>query len=535
MSESPWELHIATVGEAGYHFTLGNPRVGALKFTDDSNPPRTVRLDVLEMARPPEDSGDLDGWLERLGRQIADGLLPPSIRSELGRLEGGHLEISTDDPEVPWECAWAEGGPLCRRVAVGRRLHVASPPASIAAPPDRRWMEMLIVTNPTGDLSEAGNEGELIRDILVREPLIRVTLLSGCEATSKKLFEALGRCRYDVFHYAGHVAQGPGAQGDHLELFDGPVSATYLAGRFHGAPEIAFVNGCKSGRSDQRGTRVAAINTRTVAGTAQAFLSAGVRSYVGTLWDVQDSAASELATSFYQEVVGGATIGSALLQARGTVAARGAVAWGAHVLFGRPTDVLVGIQPAIERQRNLRRLREAMAGGSPGRRRRAALLLGELSDAEATGALVEAMDDDSEAVQWRAVVGLAKIGSPESVQALMARLPSASPSLALHILVMLREVLSADVSAAVRALAETTTDRAVLANALITLGGTGAPLNSEFFAQHLDGDELMQLLAMEGLARIGKPALKHLYNVQPTSAELTVTKQRLVKDVEDGP
>lgn len=536
MKASLWELQIRVGTPGDYTFSLGPSNVGGLS-QERIQVPTEIRDEILEYAQPPAEGAD-EGWLQEVGTLILTSLFPKSIQSQLLRLEGVHLAISTDDPEVPWEFVWTEQGCLARRVAVARRVVVEST-ASDVSPPERGRMEMLIVTNPTSDLEAAEREGNRIRDILAGDPLIRVTTLNREEATARRLFKTLRGSRFDVFHYAGHVTQRADGHDDEfqLELASGPVSARYLAGRFSVPPEIAFINGCQSGSSTSpHGRRVTmSANTRMVTGMAEAFLSAGVRSYVGTLWDVEDLAASRLATSFYQEVVAGATMGSALLKGREAVAADGPLAWAAYVLFGQPSDVLIGIEAAVERRRNLSRLREMLKSEHEGRRRRAAILLGELADPEATEPLVKALDDPSPAVAWRAVLGLAKIGTKAALEPLVHHLPTADPRLALHILIMLRERLSPEVSGAIRGLVEQTSDRVVRANALITLGGTSDQANLDFFAARLsDDDRLIQLLAVEGLGRIGSAALDTLYTYQPDDPALQATRNRVTTAIESS-
>jgi hypothetical protein len=536
MSENLWELHVRHAGDGRYQFTLANPFVGGLIFNEAIDVPAGIRRDIVERAQPPDDAGAVEAWVGDIGEQIAEAILPKTIRAELSALAGGHLEISTEDPQVPWEFAVGADGPLLRRVGVARRMYVASPITGWTAPPDRRWLEMLLVTNPTGDLGAADDEGEGIRLILASEPLIHLTVLSGADATATKLFKLLGDRRFDIFHYAGHVSPDQGDDNSALELHDTKVTAGYLMNRFSGAPEIVFVNGCRSGlAAGEPPTRVVATGRPAVEGMAYTFLAAGVRSYVGTLWDVQDSAASAVATSFYREVVSGATMGGALLQARGGVADRGAVAYASHLLYGRATDAVIGIQPAIERQRRLRTLRTMMTGDNEGRRRRAAILLGELADADATEALAAALDDASPAVQWRAVVGLAKIGTAKAMQILLGRLPTAGNDLALHIVVMLRDRLSPALSAGLRDVVTTTDDAILRANALITLGGTGDPANVPLLTTLLDhDDDLVQLLALEALGRAGPAALRALYPYQPATATLEAVKQRVVEFLEQA-
>jgi hypothetical protein len=536
VSDSVWELDIRRRGDGGYRFTLSNSNVGGLESLDYAVP-AGIRRDVLALARPPQQPDDFDGWVRELGTRICGDLLPKKIRDQLDKLDGGHLEISTDDADVPWELAWTEKGCLAKRVAAARRVEAPIPETQAAADAGSR-LDVLVVSDPKGDLAGAAREGDEIKTMLGGDPLVQVTLVSGAEATVRRINTELSGRRFGLIHYAGHVRHTADDQSV-FELSDGPAPADWLADKLSKfPPEVVFVNGCQSaapGRADPDPDESGGLKTHAVAGMAERFLAVGVRGYVGTLWDVPDTAALGFATTFYSSLLNASTVGAAVVAARAAVDDRGAVGWAAHLLFGRPDDVLAGIQPAIQRRQRLRHLRDLLRSDKEALRRRAAIRLGELADPEATASLVEALDDDSPAVVWRSVLGLAKIGTPQALAALVERLPKAEPSLAVHMLVMLRERPSPDLAPAIRALVEQSPDRVVRANALITLGGTGDPANIEVLKRHLDDDDrLLQLLAIEGLGRIGRPALGPLYTYDPDDQTLETVRRRVVAEVERG-
>ena len=71
---------------------------------------------------------------------------------------------------------------------------------------------------------------------------------------------------------------------------------------------------------------------------ARAFLYAGARTVVATLWDVGDADSLDLMDGFYRRIVDGAAIAPALTGAQRELIALGAPprAWAAYVVTGRP-------------------------------------------------------------------------------------------------------------------------------------------------------------------------------------------------------
>ena len=89
-------------------------------------------------------------------------------------------------------------------------------------------------------------------------------------------------------------------------------------------PCLVFFNACEAGRVRgqlARGSKLprAKHPIQESVGLAEAFLRGGVANYLGTYWPVGDAAAEAFATTFYNGLVGGQSIGQALSAGRAKV------------------------------------------------------------------------------------------------------------------------------------------------------------------------------------------------------------------------
>jgi adenylate cyclase len=100
---------------------------------------------------------------------------------------------------------------------------------------------------------------------------------------------------------------------------------------------LVFSNSCQAGVTAvwQEGYRAEG----QAFGIGSAFLLAGVRNYVGTLWAVQDEESFLFATAFYRNLTAGAILGEALRAARQTVISQRGLpnlTWANYLLYGDP-------------------------------------------------------------------------------------------------------------------------------------------------------------------------------------------------------
>lgn len=178
----------------------------------------------------------------------------------------------------------------------------------------------VVLADAKGDLPAASAEGREVGRALGG------AVHTGGAATAGRLREASGA---RVLHLATHTGLGP--RGPWLGLADRRVPAVEIvSGRI--GPPLAVLASCASGTRPGR-PMWGSLGT--------AFLAAGSRSVLASLWSVEDKKARELVIRFYAEG-GAADPASALARTQRVAISRGASpnSWAAFVLFGsdRPSS-----------------------------------------------------------------------------------------------------------------------------------------------------------------------------------------------------
>jgi CHAT domain-containing protein len=234
-------------------------------------------------------------------------------------------------------------------------------PTSTQRAGDDGKLRVLLVADPSGDLEGATHECNQVGRILEEGPLAdRLTVeLVDASTDSFTLRSKMRRCH--ILHFAGHgvYAARPGdlsqtgwlvrGRMDALESAD-VLRASALDGFWtDAAPRLVFANACDSGRGNHEAAHRRPHSDAAI-GLAQAFLAAGVDSYVGTIWQAPDDETTiAFARTFYEELVAGRTVSQALMMARNKSAAQFGdedLTWARYVLFGDPLTQLSAGSPA---------------------------------------------------------------------------------------------------------------------------------------------------------------------------------------------
>jgi CHAT domain-containing protein len=260
--------------------------------------------------------------------------LPAELQRELGRGDVLTLELDEALVALPWELAFDGADFLCRRLSLGRVVSTGQARRG----DERRGVGtparvLVLAADPRADLPEVRAEGEAIVDALEANAAVRTRL----QTAPDRAFVLRHLKDYDVVHFAGHadwVAERPGLSG--WLLADGKLSADEIAAQAGGRPMPMIVvgNACRSGQ-----TTAWSGGSDEVLGLANAFLTAGVRHYIGTQWEVVDGQSARFASAFYRELADGKAIGAAVRLARAAVVAEAgeqALAWASYVLYGDP-------------------------------------------------------------------------------------------------------------------------------------------------------------------------------------------------------
>lgn len=201
---------------------------------------------------------------------------------------------------VPWHAAWESGGPRGRRYALqAAEISYAASARLLcqvaARPAVPHTGTALVVGNPTGDLYYAGEEADAVqRDFYARGRFLgrRTTGEADGAGTPREVLEWLrGEGDGGVLHLACHAAVAENARRSaYLSLSGGRLAAEELteavSGDDGGRLGLVLLAACRSHVSGRGHNEAYTLAT--------AFLVAGARSVIGSLWPVPDEATSVL-------------------------------------------------------------------------------------------------------------------------------------------------------------------------------------------------------------------------------------------------
>jgi pimeloyl-ACP methyl ester carboxylesterase len=300
------------------------------------------------------------------GEKLGQLTLADTVRTALGQFADHHLVVVHDAlaSRIPWEILRIGGRAPVLGKGISHRYEAAN--LAVAKWPGNRAKDqrlaMLLVVDPTENLAGARKEGQRIEAICAElGPAISLTVLRGAEARKAKLIELFGAGKFDLIHYAGHAFFDPLQRtrsglicaGD--EVLSGEDLATV-----GNLPSLMFFNACEAARvrgdenfavTDRQAER--SNNARNVVGFAEALLRGGVANLLGTYWPVGDDAASTFGEVFYRQLIGGATLDTAIHAARSKVAESMSPDWANYVFYGDPEfrmkdAVIAGSESVVE-------------------------------------------------------------------------------------------------------------------------------------------------------------------------------------------
>jgi CHAT domain-containing protein len=297
-------------------YALLNDAVAIFYVTRDAAGVEVVKTDDAALRRLAEHFGDL---LQRRGDMALIEKDAAALHHSLIAPVAPHIASATELVIVP-----------------DRELH-AIPFAALYDAAKRRWLledftirvspsaaflrhpvpplslsPALVVGDPKSDggpaLPDAAREAEAIAGMYGA-----ATLLTSDRATRERFIEAAQRS--GVIHYSGHAQSdadttygtlrlAPGGNGD-----SGALDASAIARlRLRAAP-LVILGACGTIRGE-------ANHVEGMPSLARAFLAAGARSVIGTLWEIDDDTASRLFRRVHQELRAGQTPAAALRRAQ---------------------------------------------------------------------------------------------------------------------------------------------------------------------------------------------------------------------------
>lgn len=274
--------------------------------------------------------------IERMGRMLADKLLPLKIKEELAETDAEYLELDLEDEvvHIPWELLNIGNGFLCERFNMGRMTDTSQKFVShnrkISNP-----LQMWILANPRNDLNSANTECDNLCNLIdqMNENAALIHLHTDSDINRNHIGKVLKD--FDIVHFAGHADFNVSDPSQSCwKLKDSDFKAEDVHKMMGGAamPSLVFSNACQSARTQEwRGNNSF--------GLANAFMRAGVKHYIGTSWDITDEPSSRFAQHFYKYLLSGMTTGEAVRHARNAMIEKGdEICWTSYVLYGNPKE-----------------------------------------------------------------------------------------------------------------------------------------------------------------------------------------------------
>jgi CHAT domain-containing protein len=272
--------------------------------------------------------------LQRLGAKgtyLFEQLMPPAARATLWGLRSRihSVHVLSQEPWVPWELikpsgdngdgAIVEAGFLCEDYDFTRWV------PGLAYRRDLTMNQIGVVIPADSSLPASLPERDAM--LALATPQRRVTEIEAEEVSLRKV---LAGATLDVVHFTGHgIASMNSADRAEIRLGAGsrlrPEDLTGETANLGKRSPIVFLNACEIGR--------AGMGLTQPGGWPRGFLSAGAGTFVGPLWKIADGSAAAFASSFYQELIGGASVGAAARTARRSIQAASDPSWLAYSVY----------------------------------------------------------------------------------------------------------------------------------------------------------------------------------------------------------
>ncbi|MET0508517.1 MAG: CHAT domain-containing protein [Burkholderiaceae bacterium] len=298
----------------------------------------------------------------RIGRSLFKLLVPFELEPWFGGDGAVMIEVDATTAAIPWELLDAdedgddpERKPWAVRTKLVRRLRT---PNYRLGPVDASTEDLaLVVGDPDCDRSvypvlqgaraEAREVAKTLKDQLSAE---KVRELIASDETGRigpqEVVNAMLEHSYRVIHIAGHGEPNepdkdgkPGAKKG-VVLRDGVFIGANEVRAMRKVPELVFLNCCYLGAYSAEQLAKPEFYNRSAfaAGVADELIRVGVRCVVAAGWAVDDNAAQEFATKFYQSLLGGDPFIDAVQAGRmaAWLADPKSTTWAAYQCYGDP-------------------------------------------------------------------------------------------------------------------------------------------------------------------------------------------------------
>jgi CHAT domain-containing protein len=253
-----------------------------------------------------------------------------------------HFNIDPALALIPWELLYDGRSFLSDRFRIGKTIRGGVYDSPIR---QNQKIKMLIVADPTEDLPGAQREGEALFSILsqkVPAHLLELEFIGGKQVTKLKLLSLIKDKH--IIHYAGHLHFSEDSLENGWLLSGGKILKAREIKSSGIDTDLVFSNSCMSAKSTGK-----VLNPNILNQYAGAFLTAGIKSFIGTNWEISDNEKTiDFAIRFYSAIFNHKTVGEALFVAKQFARQNhhsNDLTWANYSLFGNPEYAIVFQEP----------------------------------------------------------------------------------------------------------------------------------------------------------------------------------------------
>ncbi len=287
-------------------------------------------------------SEELHDNLMKLGFSIQEKLISDQLcLKDLKELleEYHNLLIFTNDPVIPWELLSIGDKPACLTYSIGRVI-TGKVESIKFDKKEKDIIQILFIGDPSGDLESSIEEIKNIKLELktaIDQGYIKTSTLIRSEATIANIIELMKNVKFDIIHYSGHAfydEKTPNQSG--IKLADKNITAKEISQYTDHLPEIVFINACESAQAN-----VELEGGKQLSGLAEAFIQSGTKTFIGSIWPIENKDAISFAHSFYQNLLQeDKTIGECMLESKNELYnSKSSYGWASFLMFGNPNTI----------------------------------------------------------------------------------------------------------------------------------------------------------------------------------------------------
>ncbi|EQA35584.1 CHAT domain protein [Leptospira inadai serovar Lyme str. 10] len=274
-----------------------------------------VRVSVAihqKSSRHPTLETDILHELKILGETFYDQFFPVPIQEKLRLTTEKYLHFNIDPKlgVIPWELLHDGTCFLSDKFFIGKTVRGE---AHSGAFKEKEKLRMLIIADPTEDLEWAQKEGEQLFRVLsekVPSSRLEIEFIGGRQVTKLKLLSLIkGK---NIIHYSGHLFFSDDPLENGWLISEGKILKAREIKNSGFNTDMVFSNSCQSNKSTTRN-----LNSDLMNNFAGSFLMSGIKSFIGTNWEIADNQNTiDFTIQFYSNLFADKSVGESLYLAK---------------------------------------------------------------------------------------------------------------------------------------------------------------------------------------------------------------------------